>query len=213
MLDNVEINVFNITNGDVRSVVKFVNKHTCPAVVVMPKLAAPFMVERSISGGKFKIIIATDFSTGGKTVGLNKFIELKDVGMSDGFDVLLTRTLNESAAGQELNIIRGLVNQTSELRWTLDFNTWSESEINTRLKMLHQYPSNFIRSSPSVLPIHTDKDVEKIISTIKSVVNRPIKISGRFSREIIEANRNLRFDMSYTDAVAMMNPKPEVASK
>jgi len=210
----MELNVIDRKTNPAQ-VGQFLVKNSCPAVVVLPELVAPFMVDRSIKRGRYKIICMVDFPDG-KNFAMQKLRDLSNDAMAaDGFDIVCSKnkTFTES-----LNEVKSLhefvrkVNPITEVRWIINPN--DEKEIEMYLEAVSKFPCNYLRIGHQLTRNPTFKidDYQRIIKLIRAKVAYPIKLSGDVSMELMAAfkdDRGVRFDVSLNQANIIVNTQYE----
>lgn len=199
---------------DVRAVSDFAIRHRCPAIVIAPEFAPMMLTDRSAKNGQYKLIAAIDFPNG-KNFCYDKFKTLDIMSLEvDGMDILLTKGRTEVESKNEAKalgeFLRGSINPTLDIRYVLGCycNQWSDVE--KFLKAAKVHTPNAIRIDQHLeLPNIEFKNHKRAISKIRQFTSRPLKISGNIDlttiERLIDVDRNLRFDVSISQAIAIIN--------
>lgn len=175
-------------------------KHSCPAIVTLPELVAPFIAARSMRKAMFKTILLIDAP--------NDFamLKLRDLGRdamaADGFDIVITPRRKPIDCLNEVKSLTEFINQQNplaEIRWSISALTNPESDFVNHLKSLQKHPCAMVRTDHRVHHKATVKQHTEIVNVIRQHVASPIKISGAVDLETynaFESDKSIRFDVT-----------------
>ena len=174
-------------------------KHSCPAIVTLPELVAPFIAARSMRKAMFKTILLIDAPN---DFAMLKLRDLgKDAMAADGFDIVITPRRKAIDCLNEVKSLTEFINQQNplaEIRWSISASTNLETDFVNHLKALHKYPCSMVRTDHRVHNKTTVKQQLEIVNTIRKHVACPIKISGVDLETYLafESDKSVRFDVT-----------------
>jgi hypothetical protein len=179
-------------------------KHSCPAIVTIPELVAPFIAARSMRKALFKIILAVDLPDGDNFA----MLKLRDLGndalAADGFDIVSSKRRKPIESLNEVKSLTEFIvsmNPFAEIRWSIGAIDRAESDYAEHLKSLHKYPCSMIRTDHRLF-VGSGVGVDKhklIVNSIRKYVASPIKLSGNIDRDTylaFENDKSIRFDVT-----------------
>jgi hypothetical protein len=200
----LELNALDKMVNPVR-VGAFVFKHSCPAIVTVPSLVAPFIADRVSKRGKYKIIAVIDYPDG-KNFAMQKLRDLsEDALAADGFDIMYSNGHTGKEIDNEVRLISEFlksVNPVAEIRWIV--GSYGRGISEQHIDAIVKYPCNWVRLDPYTLKNGVGlEDHKKAIAVVRNKIVTPIKISCNVTYETIEAfksDRNMRFDVNLNQA-------------
>ncbi|MEM3000638.1 MAG: hypothetical protein QXU32_00555 [Nitrososphaerales archaeon] len=186
---------------------EFVVRYSCPAIVTLPHLVAPFIVDRLAKRGAYKIIAAVGFDND-RHFGMQKLRELHgDAMAADGFDIVVTKDISHIQAYNEIKSLTEFlktVNPLAEIRWVLDVFSCSDDDLYKYLDAIKKYPAHFIRMDRRLSHNGITIDAHKSkYDLIRKHVMTPIKASCNITAEVIAnfmSDRTMRFDVTLSQA-------------
>lgn len=205
----LELNVLDKSSHP-SDVSTFAIKNSCPAIVTIPELVAPFIVDRATKQGRYKIIVAVDYPTGAN-FALQKLRGLSaDAMAADGFDIVRSNSRTAVEVRNEVKAVTEFIKQVNplaEIRWTLRaFDNPNRTE--DYLKSIVEFPCNFIRVDQMLTRKGIDEvDHKKAFELIRKYLVTPIKLSCNIDSKIINSfisDRNVRFDVTLNQALTIM---------
>jgi len=210
-----EINVINRKTNPMQAV-DFASRYTCPAIVTVPEMVAPFVAARSIRRAMFKVIVAVDLPSGGN-FAMQKLRDLgPDALAADGFDILTSPRRNAKEAFNEVKSLTDFIrtaNPLADVRWSLGAFDRPETDYIEHIKSVLKVPCNFLRTDhrTSYPGIKVD-DHKKIVESIRKLIGVPIKVSGNVdiaTYRAFENDKSIRFDLTLEQAQALIRAPQE----
>lgn len=200
-----ELNLQTADPSEITESATFTVRNSIPAIVVSPDAYLPATQARNLAFGGYKIIVAIDFTNGGKSYALDKlkFVP-SDIMAADGFDILLTPWKTQIESSNEMagliNFLKRL-NPATEIRWVIGSRLWDVNNINSVLQAAKRNPASFIRTDPNLISNATTEDHQTDIKRIKRHAGTAVKVSGSVNYEAInQLDRAKRFDVNITQA-------------
>jgi hypothetical protein len=198
----------NTPPADLVGLSNFASRYSIPAIVVEPSYIEHFLIERMAIAGKYKIIAAIDFDTGGKKFAMEKFRALPRTSLEvDGFEILLSPGKNEADARNELRAIHSFVrDQISVLKtinYSLAMNVKPDTDFSPHLKALKDYKPALLRTDYNLeLPDFDEFRHQQNIETIRAHSGSPIKLSTNITLSTIDSyiGKAVYFDVTSKQA-------------
>jgi len=204
----LEIDVMQV--NELHEAVETAYKYSLPALVVHHGLSSEAIIAKNRAGANFKIITPIDWPKG-ETFGTTKLRGLTtDALEADGFEILLTpsksinETKNEATAITEF--IRRHIGPQVEIRFVIGCQTKSDGEIDSMCQGLVGVRTPALIRTDTQIKVQVSKanvnEHNRHMSSIKSVIKAPIKVSGNINnlKCVTECDSAFRFAVNLIQA-------------
>lgn len=188
------------------------HKYKLPALVVHPGLASDAIVIKGRLKGAYKLITPVDWPKG-ETFGTTKFRGLStDALEADGFEFMILASRSEADIAKEIKslteFVRNHLSQTAEIRFVMTQTKTDEDVVKLGKAILLNPAPSMVRNDISLktqVSKANPETHESFVSSLKSNVSVPVKISGNIStiRSTVGINA-ARFAVNLAQAKAII---------
>jgi len=214
------IELIATTEDELKEADKIAANGSARTIYVMPGLIQIAGVARSLSNGKYKIIIMVDYPKGSH-YGMDKFKGTPtDFFLADGYDIILTPGRTPTEVENEIKIvnsfIKTMISQHSMVCYTINASMRNQAEIEACARAFSSSPPGLIKleASTTVQPTKANLEVHKnTIKLIRNSCTSPIAVCGNVTYGIYKEFSSIHKIVASPEQYRVMKKQEETENE